>query len=254
MYAEERRTAIAQLARRDGRVEVAGLAAAFEVTPETVRRDLTDLEQRGVLRRVHGGAIPVERLSVEPAVAERAVLHTAEKARIATAARDELPASGGTILLDAGTTTGAFAEVLPRDRELTVVTNSVPIALALADRRNLQLLLVGGRVRSRTLATVDDWALRTLDELSVDVAFVAANGIDPARGLTTPDPAEAAIKRALLRAGRRVVLLADHTKVGDDHFVRFGALEDVDVLITDVGLRAEDHTALTDAGLPVVLA
>lgn len=254
MYAEERRTAIAQLARRDGRVEVAGLAAAFDVTPETVRRDLTDLEQRGVLRRVHGGAIPVERLSVEPAVAERAVLHTAEKARIATAALDELPASGGTIVLDAGTTTGAFAEVLPRDRELTVVTNSVPIALALADRRNLQLLLVGGRVRSRTLATVDDWAVRTLDELSVDVAFVAANGIDPVRGLTTPDPAEAAIKRALLRAGRRVVLLADHTKVGDDHFVRFGALDDVDVLITDAGLEAEDHTVLTDAGLPVVLA
>lgn len=253
MYAEERRAEITQRARRDGRVEVAGLAAEFAVTPETVRRDLTDLEQRGVVRRVHGGAIPADRLRVEHAVAERAVLHTGEKARIATAALAELPATGGTVLIDAGTTTGAFADALPEGRELTVVTNAAPIALTLAGRRDLEVLLVGGRLRGRTLATVDDWALRTLDELSADVAFVAANGVSAARGLTTPDPAEAAIKRAMIRSGRRVVLLADRSKIGDDHFVRFGTLDDVDLLITDDGLDPRDHADLTAAGLQVVL-
>jgi DeoR family transcriptional regulator, fructose operon transcriptional repressor len=254
VYAEERRAAIVQRARRDGRVEVAGLAAEFAVTPETVRRDLTDLERRGVVQRVHGGAIPAERLRVERPVADRAVLHTDEKARIAVAALAELPEAGGTILLDAGTTTGALAEAMPDGLELTVVTNAVPIALALADRPSFEVLLIGGRVRSRTLATVDDWAVRTLEELSVDVAFVAANGVSRERGLTTPDPAEAAIKRALLRAGRRVVLLADHSKVGQDHFVRFGTLDAVDRFVTDAGLDPRDHADLAAAGLEVVLA
>jgi DeoR family transcriptional regulator, fructose operon transcriptional repressor len=253
MYAEERRQLISDLARRDGRVEVARLAAELAVTTETVRRDLTDLEHRGVLRRVHGGAIPVERLRSEPDVAERAVRQAEEKSRIARAALAELPA-GGTIVIDAGTTTGALAGLLPHDRPLTVVTNAVTVALTVSTRPNVELHLVGGRVRGRTLATVEDWALRTLDALAVDVAFIATNGLTVARGLTTPDPAEAAVKRALVRSGRRVVLLADHSKVGQDHFVRFAELRDVDLLITDDGIDPRERDELVAAGLEVVLA
>ncbi|MGH3440885.1 MAG: DeoR/GlpR family DNA-binding transcription regulator [Nitriliruptorales bacterium] len=253
MYAEERRAEIAERASRNGRVEVARLADDFAVTPETVRRDLTDLERRGVLRRVHGGAIPVGRLRSEPAVAEKAALMAAEKRRIAEAALDHLPRTG-TILLDAGTTTGALADLLPTDRDLTVVTNGLPIAMTLSTRSNLTLLLVGGRVRGRTLAQVDDWAVRTLDELSVDVAFLATNGVSVARGLTTPDPAEAAAKRAMVRTGRQVVLLADRTKIGEEHFVRFADLADVDVLITDAGAAETDVTAIAAAGVEVVRA
>jgi DeoR family transcriptional regulator, fructose operon transcriptional repressor len=253
VYAEERRQLIADRARRDGRVEVDALATEFAVTPETVRRDLSDLEYRGVLRRVHGGAIPIERLHSEPDVADRAAMFATEKNRIATAALGELP-SGGTVALDAGTTTGALAALLPVDRELTVVTNAVTIALSLSVRPNVSLHLVGGRVRGRTLATVGDEAVRALDELRVDVAFVATNGLTAERGLTTPDPAEAAVKRALVRTGRRVVLLADHSKVGEEHFVRFADLDDLDLLITDPGLPADRMAELTDAGLEVVLA
>jgi DeoR family transcriptional regulator, fructose operon transcriptional repressor len=253
MYAEERRQLIADRARRNGRVEVAGLAIELDVTTETVRRDLTDLEHRGLLRRVHGGAIPVERLRSEPDVAERAVRQADEKVKIAAAALAELPV-GGTIILDAGTTTGALAGLLPNDRPLTVVTNAVTIALTVSMRPNIELHLVGGRVRGRTLATVEDWALRTLDELVVDVAFVATNGLTVTRGLTTPDPAEAAVKRALVRSGRRVVLLADHTKLGEEHFVRFAELHEIDRLITDGGIDPRDHEALVATGLEVVLA
>lgn len=253
MYAEERRAEIADRATREGRVEVARLAEDFAVTPETVRRDLTDLERRGVLHRVHGGAIPIGRLRSEPAVAEKAALMAAEKRRIAEAALDYLPRTG-TVLLDAGTTTGAVADLLPTDRELTVVTNGLPIAMTLSTRPNLNLLLVGGRVRGRTLAQVDDWALRILDELSVDVAFIATNGLSVGRGLTTPDPAEAAVKRAMVRAGRQVVLLADHTKLGEEHFVRFADLADLDVLVTDAGIPEADVTAIAAAGVEVVRA
>lgn len=254
MYAEERRSEIALRARHDGRVEVAALAAEYAVTPETVRRDLSELERRGTLRRVHGGAIPTDRLRTEHAVADRAARNQVEKGRIAAAAQAELPDAGGTIVLDAGTTTGALAAALPAGLELTVVTNAVPIALALVDRPELEVLLVGGRVRDRTQATVDDWALRTVEELSVDVAFVAANGVHRDRGLTTPDPAEAAVKRAFVRTGRRVVLLADHSKVGQDHFVRFASLHQVDRFVTDARIDRRNHEELTAAGLEVVLA
>lgn len=253
MYAEERRQVIGELARAEGRVQVASLAARFGVTTETVRRDLSDLELRGILRRVHGGAIAAERLGYEPAVTERASVATGEKRRIATAALAHVPRRGS-ILLDAGTTTSALAAVLPSDRELTVVTNAVPLALNLPASAGTSVMLIGGRVRARTLAAVDGWALRTLAELTVDVAFIATNGVSAERGLTTPDPAEAAVKRAMVRAGRRVVLLADHTKIGDHHFERFADVADVDVLITDTSADADELDRLRAAGTEVVQA
>ncbi|GAB2522295.1 DeoR/GlpR family DNA-binding transcription regulator [Nocardiopsis aegyptia] len=235
MYAEERQRLILERARREGRVDVARLAAEYGVTYETIRRDLTALERHAVLRRVHGGAIPVERLAFEPTLSQRDTVMTQEKDRIVKAALAELPQEGA-ILLDAGSTTGRLAEQIPADRELTVVTNSAPIALALVPRANINLMMLGGRLRTRTQATVDAWALRALEETYVDVAFMATNGVSVERGLTTPDPAEAQVKRAMIGAARRVVLLADHTKVGNDHFARFATLDEVSCVITDTGL------------------
>jgi DeoR family fructose operon transcriptional repressor len=253
MYAEERLQFMVQRARRDGRVDVAALAEELDVTAETIRRDLSSLERQGLLRRVHGGAIPVELLRFERSVDVRDALMKTEKERIAKAALDELPEQGS-ILLDAGTTTARLAESLPADRELTVVTNSLPIAMILATQPNKTVLMVGGRVRGRTLAAVDDWATRLLADTCVDVAFVGANGVSSERGLTTPDLAEAAVKRAMLAAAHRRVLLADHTKVGSDHFARFGGVEDLDVLVTDTGLEPEAAAQLEALGPRVVRA
>src|SRR4051812_44554058 len=221
MYAEERQQLIVDRARKDGRVDVGTLAEQFDVTAETIRRDLTALERQGLLRRVHGGAIPIERLGFEPALATRDAASSDEKDRIAKAALAELP-NEGAILLDAGTSTARLAEALPVDRELTVVTNALPIAITLATRPNITVHLLGGRVRGRTMATVDAWAARLLADTFVDVAFMGANGISVERGLTTPDVAEAEVKRAMIASARRTVVLADHTKVGIDHFARFG--------------------------------
>jgi DeoR family transcriptional regulator, fructose operon transcriptional repressor len=253
VYADERRERIVEMARADGRVEVARLADRLAVTPETIRRDLTSLERRGLLRRVHGGAIPIERLGMEPAFATRDTVMTAEKDRIAKAALEELP-DEGSIILDAGSTTSRLAEALPTDRELTVVTNGLNIAVALAQRPNLTVLALGGRVRSRTLAAVDVWALEALRDTFVDVAFMATNGVSVERGLTTPDPTEAAVKRAMIGAARRTVLLADHTKVGSDHLTRFAELDEVDTLITDQGLDHELAGDIDTLGVRVVRA
>ncbi|HEY2058046.1 MULTISPECIES: DeoR/GlpR family DNA-binding transcription regulator [Amycolatopsis] len=253
MYAEERQQIILERARAKGRVDVTALADEFTVTTETIRRDLTVLERHGVLRRVHGGAIPVERLGFEPALAAREGVMIAEKERIAKAALAELP-DEGTILLDAGSTTARLAEILPADRELTVVTHSVSIALTLTTRPNLTVMLVGGRLRSRTLASVDGWALQALQDTFVEVAFIASNGVSADRGLTTPDSAEAMVKRAAIASARRTVLLADHTKVGNDHFARFANLSDIDTFITDAGIDSAVAAEIGAAGPTVITA
>jgi DeoR family fructose operon transcriptional repressor len=253
MHAEERRQRIVEELGRRGRVSVSRLAAHHDVTPETVRRDLVELEQRGALRRIHGGAVVLDHVRVEPAVAERSEHMTLEKARIAEAALTFLPDDEGTVLLDAGTTTGALLDHFPTDRRLTVVTNAVPHALRLVTLPWVTVIVVGGRLRAKTLANVDDLAVQSIRDINVDVAFMATNGISE-RGCSTPDPAEAAVKRAMVGAADRVVLLADHTKFGDEHFVRFADLSDLDVVVTDDGADQDDLHALEVADVQVVLA
>ncbi|MBM7088152.1 DeoR/GlpR family DNA-binding transcription regulator [Streptomyces sp. NPDC012461] len=253
MYAPERQQAIMRLARESGRVDVVSLAEEFQVTAETIRRDLKTLDRAGLVRRVHGGAIPVGRLDFEPDLAERETTAADEKDRIAKAALAEVPVDG-TVIVDAGSTAARLAGSLPVELSLTVVTHSLPIAARLADHPGLQLHLVGGRVRHRTRAAVDAWALRAYGEIRADVLFVAANGFSPEHGLTTPDLAEAAVKRAAMAAARRVVLLADSSKHGQEHFARFGDLNDVDLLITDSGLSPDDALAIERGGTEVVRA
>ena len=253
MYAPERQQAILGLARADGRVDVNSLADRFEVTPETIRRDLTSLERRGVLSRVHGGAIPVERLTMELAVDQRFNINAAQKDRIAKAALDQLP-DGGSIIIDAGTTTVRFADILPADRAFTVVTHGLPIAGLLAERPNITLHLIGGQVRPGTLAAVGSWAEREYAGVFADVAFAGTNGLSATRGLTTPDIAEAAVKRALMRSARRTVVLADHSKFGRDDFAHVADLSEVDTIITDSEVDAEMAKNIEDAGPEVVRA
>ena len=253
MYAPERQQEILRLARESGRVDVLSLAEEFQVTAETVRRDLKALDRAGLLRRVHGGAIPAGRLGFEPDLAERDSVAADEKDRIAHAALAELP-TDGSVIVDAGTTAARLAAAFPLDSTLTVVTHALPVAARLADHPGIALHLVGGRVRHRTRAAVDAWALRAYGELKADVLFLAANGFSPAGGLTTPDLAEAAVKRAAIAAARRVVLLADSAKSGQEHFARFGELAEVDLLITDTGLAPDDALAIERGGTEVVRA
>ncbi|SNS02849.1 transcriptional regulator, DeoR family [Geodermatophilus saharensis] len=255
MYAEERQQAIATLVVEQGRIAVTAVAEHFGVTTETVRRDLAVLERAGVLRRVHGGAVPAAALSlVETALAERHGTRAEAKRKIAAAALDLLPGPGGSILLDGGSSTAALAEVLPTDRNLFVATNSVPIAARLATVAGLTLHVLGGRVRGLTQCAVGETPVRALADLRADVAFLGTNGIAPGHGLTTPDEAEASVKRAMVRAGQRVVVLADSSKLGREQLVRFAALDDVDVVVTDGEADPAVVGRIEDAGVEVVIA
>lgn len=249
LYATQRQQLIVAKLRAAGQVNVTDVATELGVTHETVRKDLIELEHRGLLRRVHGGAVPVGSLWLEPAVTSR-VYYSREKTRIARAALAHLPATGS-ILIDAGSTTARLADLFPSDCELTVYTNALPVALALVSRPALTVITLGGRIRPVTLAAVDDWATRALAEMNVEVAFLGANAISVDRGLTTPDRAEAAVKRVMLSSARRRILLADHSKVGAVSQCKHADLSDIDLLITDTGLPSAELTALRATGLHV---
>jgi DeoR family fructose operon transcriptional repressor len=255
VYPEERQQAIATLVAERGRISVTDVAERFGVTTETVRRDLAVLERAGMLRRVHGGAVPSGALTlVEPALGERNGTRAEEKRKIAAAALDLLPDVDGSVLLDGGSSTAALADLLPAERRLLVATNSVPIAARLSGAPGITLHVLGGRVRGVTQTAVGESTVRALEDLRVDVAFIGANGLSPQRGFSTPDEVEAATKRAMARAAERTVVLADSSKLGREHLVRFAAPAEVDVLVTDSGADPAALAELRSAGMEVVVA
>jgi DeoR family fructose operon transcriptional repressor len=255
VYPEERQQAIAATVMSQGRASVADLAQAYDVTTETVRRDLAVLDRAGLLRRVHGGAVPVRALHlVEPSVDERESTRAGHKHAIASVAAEFIPQSGATVLFDAGTTTARVAALLPPDRELLIVTNSVPIAARVASLTSVSLQLLGGQVRGLTQATVGERAVGMLESLRVDIAFIGTNGISVRHGLSTPDPGEAAVKRAMIACANFVVVVADSSKIGREEFVSFAPIDRMDVLVTDFEITPQDRAALTAHGVDVVVA
>ena len=255
MYAEERQQSMVQLIGRRGRLSVAQLSEEFSVTTETVRRDLSALDRIGLVRRVHGGAVPAGSLTViESGISERDQANTPAKEAIAAAAVALLPPAGSVIIIDAGSTTARLAAALPRDHRLTVITHAVPVAARLAGLPHIELQLLPGKVRPTTHAAVGADTVAALADLRADVSFVATNGLSIGHGLTTPDREEAATKRAIVAAGRRTVVLADSTKIGVESSLRFAAVSDIDVLVTDSAIKPDDQKALDAAGVEVVIA
>ena len=253
MRAEERQHRILAQARSDGRVDVSGMAADLAVAPETVRRDLKVLEQHGLVRRTHGGAYPVESAGFETNLANRATLRVPEKRRIAAAAV-ELLGDAETVFVDEGFGPQLVAEAFPAGRPLTVITASIPVATQLATKPETTVYLLGGRVRGRTLATVDHWATQMLAGFVIDLAYLGANGISRRYGLTTPDPAVANVKAQVVRASRRRVFAGVHTKFGVNSFCRFASVADFETIVTDTGLSAVEAQRYSVLGPQVIRA
>jgi len=262
VFAEERHLLIAALVASEGRVTVTDLASRFAITAETVRRDLDTLEAERALRRVHGGAVAIDRLSrSEPSLDERQTQHLDEKSRIAEAAWHFIPASRtGSIVLDAGSTTERLADRLAdwtpavAGDQLLVITNAVPIASKLSRNETIHLHILGGRVRGLTSAIIGAGTVAQLNALRPDIAFIGTNGMSATFGLSTPDSAEAAVKSAIVASARRVIVLADSSKLDQETLVCFAALGAIDTLVTDAAPSAELAAALAAADVDVVIA
>ncbi|MEH0146286.1 DeoR/GlpR family DNA-binding transcription regulator [Corynebacterium sp. Q4381] len=259
MQAEERRRQIAALTAVEGRVSVAELAERFDVTAETIRRDLAALNDEGVVQRVHGGAVASQGyMTSEFPLAARLRSALDAKEAIARAAAAFLPSEPGkSIFLDSGTTISALAQriaFLPEASSWSIVTNSLPAALELAEAGVGDVQLLGGTVRAIAQAVVGDTALRTLALLRADVAFVGTNALTVDHGLSTADAHEAAVKAAMVTNARRVVVLCDSTKLGNDYLVSFAPLDAVDVVVTDWGAPQSLVADLERHGVNVVIA
>ncbi|GAA4115414.1 DeoR/GlpR family DNA-binding transcription regulator [Nocardioides fonticola] len=247
---ETRQSRILAIARVEGRADVAALAEQFGVATETIRRDLKVLAERRLVKRVHGGAIPLESAAFESDFGFRSQVDLLQKQRIAHHAVGLLHGAE-TVFLDEGFTPRLVAELLA-DRTLTVVTASLLVAQALAESSTVTVFLLGGKLRGRTLATVDSWALRQLAELRIDLAFMGTNGITATDGLTTPDPAVAAVKRLAVERSRRSVLMATDAKFGVTTFIRFAEVADFETIVTGTELAESDAARYTALGTRVV--
>jgi DeoR family fructose operon transcriptional repressor len=246
----DRQHGIYMLALKQGSVDVGDLARRYGVTTETIRRDLSDMQSRQLLRRVHGGAIPMERMNHEPLVEARDVVNAEEKLRIATLAVAEVP-ERGSVIIDSGSTGQRLAEVFPVERDVHVVTNSLVTALTLSRRGVRELTVLGGAVRTKRLAMVDDTTREELQHMSVDVLFISCDGLSFQHGLTTPYREEYTIKRAMIERARRVVALVDASKFHNVQMFSFASFDEIDVLITDTRADQEDVEALTSHEMTV---
>ena len=234
----DRQQAIYMLALKQGSVDVADLARRYGVTTETIRRDLSELQSRQLLRRVHGGAVLVERMDYEPMVEARDTVNAEAKLLIATAAVPEIP-ERGSVIIDSGSTGQRLAQVFPVQRDVHVITNSLVTALTLARRGLRELTVLGGAVRTKRLAMVDETTRAELQHMAIDVLFMSCDGLSYQHGLTTPYREEHSIKRAMMERARWVVALVDHSKFGNMQMFSFAAFDQIDLLITDSGVDPE---------------
>jgi DeoR family fructose operon transcriptional repressor len=239
-----------KLLQQSGRIDAGSVAERFGITLETVRRDLIALESDGVVLRVHGGAVLAERRMSLPG---RVAMNADHKNAIAHAAMAYIPRVGA-ILLDAGSTVGRLAEVWPGGDPLIVVTNALPAAMTLVTKPSVVVHTLGGRVGPVTLDEVGTAALQALSQVSVDVAFIGADGMSLSHGFSSPDHAQSATKRAMIDAAKRSIVLADSSKFGVDYFSRIATLREADLLITDEGADPAFVDEFRAAGLDVLIA
>ncbi len=237
--ARQRQALILEQVREHGAVRVADLVTSLGVSDMTVRRDLELLQERGLIEKVHGGAAAIEGSSLfEPGFTVKSTLMEAEKELIAVSAAS-LVTPGTAIAISAGTTTYALARRLTDIPGLTVLTNSVPVADVLyKDGRPDQTVILSGGVRTPSDALVGPFAVDVIRSLHVDSVFMGTHGVDARSGFTTPNILEAETNRALIQAGRRLIVLADHTKWGIIGISSVARLEEADTMITDSGLDA----------------
>jgi len=245
VLAQQRQTLILDLVQRDGAARVSDLVAQFQVSDMTIRRDLDVLARRGVLDKVHGGAtVPMAGSTDEPGFAEKSLREQVEKQAIAHAAAS-LVRPGQAVGLSAGTTTWTLAHVLLDVGGLTVVTNSPPVAEVFhtAGQTDQTVILTGG-MRTPSDALVGPVAVGSLASINLDTVFLGTHGMDVRSGFSTPNFLEADTNRALIRAARRLVVVADHTKWGVVGIATVAPLQQADVLVSDPGLGRDARLRL----------
>jgi DeoR/GlpR family transcriptional regulator of sugar metabolism len=247
----EREQMILQLLGDKG-MTIVELSQGIGVSEATVRRDLDSLDAQGKVVRVHGGAMRAAFPRIEPGFSQKASLHAAEKAAIAARAA-MLINDGETIYLDGGSTVLGLVRHLAGKKGLTIVTNSLTAAFELMDSPH-RLIMVGGECRPISRALVGPLTAPVIGMLHIDKAFMGTIGLTIEEGSSTTDPNEAFTKEQAMKRAKKVIVLADSSKIGVPAFARNGSIADIDILVTDHQLSKRLRKALEDCGIDVLIA
>ena len=253
--AADRAAVILREVQSAGEVTVEDLSERLGVSAPTIRRDLSSLEAEGLLRRTHGGATVVrpvhyEAFAYDSSYLEQEGLHAEEKRRIGLAAAD-LVGDGEAIGLTAGTTATQVARSLRHRRGITVVTNTVNVAMELSRREDLSVSVVGGQLRGGWFSLVGAQAVAAVKETFLDRVFIGVNAVDAVRGLTCHHPEEAAVNRALVEQARERIVVADRSKLGQVALCLICPTSEVHMLITDRDATDADIAPFAEAGVEV---
>ena len=252
MLNEERRRAILEILKQDGRVLVAVLARQFRTSQVTIRKDLEELHGHGLVHRTHGGALPAHDGALEdPSLREKEKLHRRQKLQIAAEAARSVT-EGQVVILDSGTTTTAVARCLRHFRNLTIITNAVNIAAELSGTA-VEVILTGGALRKNSFSLVGPIAEETLSRLTADVLFLGVDGFDTRYGLSTPNLLEAKVNRVMVEIAKRTVAVCDSSKFGRRSLAMIVPPMALSQIITDHGIPKSDLKALKKSGIEVTL-
>ena len=254
--ASDRAEQILQELLRHGEVSVDGLAKSYGVSAATIRRDLSELERQGLLRRVHGGASPVAPMLYEPfrhlsSFQEQEEKCAAEKRQIGLTAASII-SDGETIALGAGTTTTQLARCIRHRKGITIITNAINIAMELSHLPDIKVSMTGGSLSGDWFALVGDVAQRNIGEIFYDKAFIGVDGAHAEHGMTTNYPDQAAIHRAMMRQARQRIVLADHRKIGTIGRSLIWPTSDIDKLIVDKSTADDAIAPFTAKGIVVL--
>lgn len=248
----ERQQSIIEQIRRDGRVKVAALSDRIGVSEVTIRQDLSALQERGLLMRVRGGALPVSVLTRELALSERVQNYSVVKDAIGKRAA-HLVQDSDSLLIDSGTTTEALAYNFPDEPKVTVLTNGFNIARLLGDKENVELMMTGGHLRRTSQSFYGPQAETGLEHLRFSKMIFGIDGVSTDFGLTTHFGPEATLNRRMLDISQQRILLADSSKFGRYGLHRIGATEIIDILITDSGIPDQYANHLESVGVELIV-
>ncbi len=252
MMAEERRTQILKILRANGRVKVDELKRRFRTSAVTIRNDLNELDQKGLVQRSHGGAVSPDTILRESPLYERLKAQSEEKRRIGAMAAT-LINDGETIILDSGTTTLEIARQIKNKQGLQILTNGVNVAVELLDARGVQMFIAGGTVRGDSASIVGRSTEEMFDQFAADKLFLSGAGCDPDFGVSGANLEETMVNRAMLRIAREVILVSDATKFSKRSMSRITAFTEIDTVISDVSLQPELQQKIRSFGCKLIL-
>lgn len=248
---DDRRTSILEMLKQKGKVKVNDLSRIFNISEVTIRNDLSELEQEGMLTRVHGGAVSTRKAYCNMSLNDRKNVNRDEKIQIAKAVR-KLVEDGDTLMLDSGTTTHFVAKELTNVKNLTIVTNSLQIAEELSYQSNINVILLGGSLDPRYQFTYGDDAQIQLKKYRADKMIIAVDGVSADSGLTTYHYLEAEVCRQMIKRANQTIVVADYSKIAREGFAHIDSITSIHTLVTNKKADKEELKKMIDIGIEVI--